>query len=621
MNFLWCAGHIVPVKGRIFPFIFNCCQWQEHFGHSHVYQFTSYHMKYSIIIPTYQNLEKCLRPCLESIKKNTSLEDLEVVVVSNGCTDGTDEYVRSLGAPFKLLSFPDPLGYTKAVNTGLGVATGEYVILMNNDCQILDYAPKNDWIEKLVDPFDDQRVGITGIKRLPFHSENFLVFFLVMIPRRLFFEIGYLDETYNPGGGEDIDFCLRLKKAGYISKVVPDDLDDSRYETTYPLYHEGEATVHSLVDGWEDKFATRMQLTKDRLDRGYYSNFADVTCEISTKGRYFTTLPLAITSVALQKLKPKKILIFQDDLHEDLRKYSIYANIFALLERQGIEWEVVFGTNSGQVANHQKAIELAKTEWIWRLDDDNYAEPDVLERLMEETTDKVGAVAPSVIDPLMPLDNMSLGWSTDIKNIDTHMNVQWLRPVAGEADVVSADHLYSTFIYRKAAAVHGYNKNLSPVGHREETIFTYEMSRLGWMLLVNRGPVVWHLRENTGGIRTYDNHELWASDERVFRDKCKNWGVNILSRLWINLDCGRGDHYVFKMALADIKKANPDKLITCAAAFPEYLMDEKGIEIVSVADGKRFLGARFEDLNIYSFGERNNWNGSLKDAFKKLYGA
>lgn len=67
--------------------------------------------KTSIIIPTYNHLEDCLKPCLESIIKNTDLTDLEVIVVANGCTDGTKEYVESLGDSFKLLWFDEPLGY------------------------------------------------------------------------------------------------------------------------------------------------------------------------------------------------------------------------------------------------------------------------------------------------------------------------------------------------------------------------------------------------------------------------------------------------------------------------------------------------------------------------------
>ena len=69
-------------------------------------------MKYSVVIPTYKHLDDCLKPCLESIAKYTNPEDVEIIVVANGCgDDGTKEYVESLGEPFKLLWFDEPIGF------------------------------------------------------------------------------------------------------------------------------------------------------------------------------------------------------------------------------------------------------------------------------------------------------------------------------------------------------------------------------------------------------------------------------------------------------------------------------------------------------------------------------
>lgn len=93
----------------------------------------------SIVIPTFQHFEDCLRPCITSIIQFTDLSNVEVIVVANGCgDDGTKEYVESLGGPFKLIWFDNNLGYAKATNEGMKVAKGEYIILLNNDTKLLD---------------------------------------------------------------------------------------------------------------------------------------------------------------------------------------------------------------------------------------------------------------------------------------------------------------------------------------------------------------------------------------------------------------------------------------------------------------------------------------------------
>lgn len=578
-------------------------------------------MKYSIVIPTFNHLSDLLIPCVESIFKNTDMDgqDVEIIVVANGCNDGTEEWVKQQGPRVKLLSFTDPLGYTRATNMGITAATGEFVVLMNNDCQILDYAKKGEWLDMLRAPFDtDIKTGVTGPSKL-YSKEverDFLIFFLVMIKKDLFGKIGLLDEIFSPGGGEDIDFCARADRAGYKIVKVPTDGTEWTYQTSFPIYHKGEATVHVDVDNWEEKFKHRMDILTLRRNKFEYSKFADVTCEISTKGRYFTTLPLAILAVINQELKPKRLIVFQDDQPGDLRENPVYKNLFILLSRVGIDWSFLFGDGKGQVKNHQKVLEIATTEWIWRLDDDNAPEPDVLRKLMSHVGPKVGAVGGSVVEPGFQPGNMPA--STSLPNIKVAMNMQW---IPGEGSV-SADHLYSSFVYRKSAGKHGYCSELSPVGHREETIFTYEMRRAGWNLIIDRSAITWHMRNPQGGIRSYDDVSMWQRDEAIFDRKLSEWNVKLKNIKWCNLDAGIGDQWMFKMALPDILKSNPDVLFNIATAHPKALEDivSDRIKLFSIADGINVLGeARMSDLNIYAFCMRNNWKSSIMEAFKKLY--
>jgi beta-1,4-mannosyl-glycoprotein beta-1,4-N-acetylglucosaminyltransferase len=212
------------------------------------YQKRDVQMKYSIIIPTYNHVDDLLKPCLDSIARNTSLDDVEVIVVANGCTDNTREYVESLGGSFKLLWFDEALGYTKATNEGIKASVGEYVILLNNDCEILDYRDKNVWLDWLRKPFEeDDKVAITGVSRqfFPEIRRYFLIFFCVMIHRRFFSEVGLLDEIFSPGAGEDTDWCFRAEDLGYKAVVVPKDRFVWEYVTEFPIHHkDGKTRLH-----------------------------------------------------------------------------------------------------------------------------------------------------------------------------------------------------------------------------------------------------------------------------------------------------------------------------------------------------------------------------------------
>ena len=152
--------------------------------------------KYSIIIPTYNHCDDLLKPCLESIIQYSDLSNLEVIVVANGCTDNTKEYVEGLGHPFKLIWIEEASGYTISTNVGIKASTGDYVILLNNDTVLLDQ-PKNKWIDMLEEPFTKKSVGLTGPLQLfdEYAGSDVLIFFCVMIKREVFDKVGYYNES------------------------------------------------------------------------------------------------------------------------------------------------------------------------------------------------------------------------------------------------------------------------------------------------------------------------------------------------------------------------------------------------------------------------------------------
>jgi len=338
-----------------------------------------------------------------------------------------------------------------------------------------------------------------------------------------------------------------------------------------------------------------------------------VTAYVSTRGRYFTSLPVCLTSILTQTHQPDKLIIFDDGEHLDLRKVALYRNLFNTMDKKKIEWEVVFGVGKGQVLNHQKALEMAKTEWIWRLDDDNVAEPTALENMLEAGKDpKVGAVGGLVLHPDM-LTPMKFMLSSKIEDILLGLNTQWYL----QQEKSEVDHLYSTFIYRKRAGLHGYCMELSPVGHTEETIFTYQMKMAGWKLMVEPTAVTWHWREGTGGIRTYNDPKLWEHDKAIFMKKLEEWGVKLTHYKFIVLDNGLGDHLVFKKILNEVKEKWKDMKLAVACCYPE-VFDNRETMLLSIADAKAYFG-NLDQFNIYKWMWDRKWDKPMVDAFRGMY--
>lgn len=342
-----------------------------------------------------------------------------------------------------------------------------------------------------------------------------------------------------------------------------------------------------------------------------------VTATISSKDRYFTTLPLAIQAVALQTRPPEKFVIFEDGEHKDLRTLSPYNHLLSLLSSRGIQWYVLFGAGKGQVANHQMSLDQADTDMVWRLDDDNVPEPGCLEMLLEVAKDpSVGAVSGLVHDPkaVSPRPSFITG---KIEDILSPFNLQWYDWKGPPEEV---DHLYSTFLYRVAAGrkAGGYSKLLSPVGHREETMFSHEIKRAGYKLLVTPDALTWHFRESTGGIRSYTDGSLWAKDEAVFRGKLREWGVSPREYVFVVLDNGVGDHLMFKSMLPELVAKSRGKQIVISCCYPEVFNGVDGVKLASIGDAQAAFG-NLDQWNIYKWAEEHNWKGPFADAFRGMY--
>jgi hypothetical protein len=319
----------------------------------------------------------------------------------------------------------------------------------------------------------------------------------------------------------------------------------------------------------------------------------NILCSISTRGRYFTTLPLAISAVITQSKKISRLVIFDDnDDPQDMRKENVYSHLFQMMDIKGIEWEWLWAGKKGQHHNHQLANTM-NFPWVWRVDDDTIPEPTTLENLFAYANDDIGAVGGAVLTPPLQFENSNP--SGLIENIYDEPNPQW-RTINTVQDV---DHLHCTFLYR--AGVHDYNTGLSRVAHREETLFTYGLKQKGYRVIAVPNAVTWHLKSPNGGIRTDDREDLFRHDEDIFRNT-----VNLKDKTVVVLNNGMGDHIVFKHVLPEVK--NP-VVFSC---YPEIVPGR------SIQEAKDMFGD-IEQFNIYRKMDEWRWTASLESAFRKLY--
>jgi GT2 family glycosyltransferase len=317
-----------------------------------------------------------------------------------------------------------------------------------------------------------------------------------------------------------------------------------------------------------------------------------VVCFIATKDRYTSTLPMTLTSVMNQTRKPDEIFIYDDSIYRiDMRNHPLLSGIIKGIEQKGILWKIVYGVGKGQHIGHQEINKIA--DLVWRIDDDEVAEPNVLETLLSELKERVGAVACSIIDPSQRVVGNSTG---KISEINKEQNMQW---ICGSGEV---EHLYSSFLYRGKIA--NYNLFLSPAAHREETMFSHELFRKGYKLIVTNKAKVWHFRNTTGGIRTASQNDF-KHDEEIFFNYLENKNEDVFI-----IKEGLGDSIVFRKLLDDTGIKKP--------IFTAYKEVFEGYEVYTIEDAIK-RGFILDDYSVYSFMNKQNWTGTLYDAYKKLY--
>lgn len=122
-------------------------------------------MKVSILIPNKDHIED-LRKCIESIINKTNYKHYEIIVIENNSTESeTFEFYKKLEAEYKnvkVVYWDKEFNYSLINNFGVQYATGEYLLFLNNDTEVINPT----WLEEMLGYCQREDVGIVGARLL-----------------------------------------------------------------------------------------------------------------------------------------------------------------------------------------------------------------------------------------------------------------------------------------------------------------------------------------------------------------------------------------------------------------------------------------------------------------------
>ncbi len=265
----------------------------------------------SIIMLTWNALEYT-KKCVNSIQHHASYPH-EIIFVDNASTDGTVEYLRNLVKEHsndKLIENKENSGFAAGNNQGVAAASGEYVLLLNNDVLVSD-----GWLESLVKSLGcDEKIGMVGpitssisgrqmVNSVPYTDDaGFHVFsqkirkaccgrltpryriagFAALMKKSLYEEVGGLDESFGTGNYEDDDLCLKIRAKGYAVMV-----DESVFIHHYrsQTFIENKIDYRSSLSVNESKFMKKWPDVDYKLLLELDKSLVDINADLISQGQ------------------------------------------------------------------------------------------------------------------------------------------------------------------------------------------------------------------------------------------------------------------------------------------------------------------------------------------------
>lgn len=225
-------------------------------------------MRATVIIPVW-NGEAVLEECLTAVLTPPSPHLHELICVDNGSQDGSRQRIAAKFPQTILLPQPTNLGFAGGVNVGLRAATGDLLILLNQDCVV-----QPGWLDALCRAIEQNPAwGIVGgqifnadgslnhagavLQRPLAYGHHlttanqpieYVTGALFAITRRAWETVGEFDEGFFPAYFEEVDYCFRAHQAGfaigYAAGATAVHLFNNKSWQTDPIRHS--ANQHAM---------------------------------------------------------------------------------------------------------------------------------------------------------------------------------------------------------------------------------------------------------------------------------------------------------------------------------------------------------------------------------------
>lgn len=206
--------------------------------------------KVSVVVPSY-NRRKDLLECLQSIQEN-QYPNLEVVVALNGCTDGSEEAVRTSFPQFRVISAKEGLGSARATNFGIKHVSkdSDYLFLLDDDTILEKNA-----ISELVKAIDSKReYGAATAKVMYFENPKIVQWAGASVG--LYTGINYMNSGPDDGRfDKPIDTEGGIGGTGLIKMKAVKKIGFYYDETYYYYYEDPDYAMRILKAGYKIRYA------------------------------------------------------------------------------------------------------------------------------------------------------------------------------------------------------------------------------------------------------------------------------------------------------------------------------------------------------------------------------